>query len=72
MSDTKPKVPAEPRKEKEPTSVPVTYAKSQLVASTRFSAVDRDILAFALSDGAEYTLEQAEAALRSYKHREVK
>jgi hypothetical protein len=48
------------------------YTKSQLVASKRFSPIDKDILQVVLADDQHYTINQAEQAIERFKKKEAK
>ncbi|WP_145333349.1 hypothetical protein [Paenibacillus xylanexedens] len=48
------------------------YSKQQLIASNRFVAADKDILAVTLDNDMTYTLDEAERAVQAFKDKEVK
>ncbi|GAC42277.1 hypothetical protein [Paenibacillus popilliae] len=55
----------------EQTTAP-TYTKAQFLASSRFTAAQRDILAAVLADDKTYTDDEARKAVESYLRKEVK
>ncbi len=57
--------------ERENAGAPV-FAKAQLLASTRYSGVEKDVLRALLPDGASATHEQAARLLRQFQNMEVR
>lgn len=58
---------AEKKKEETPVAVPspVVFTKAKLLTLTRFAG-RRDLLSALLTDGKEYTLDQAETLIREF------
>jgi len=48
------------------------YTKQQIVTSSRFTPVERDVLIVLLKDDETYTLDQARAVLEEFLHKEVR
>lgn len=48
------------------------YTKQQIVTSSRFTPVERDVLIVLLKDDETYTLDQARAVLEEFARKEVR
>lgn len=54
------------------TKTAAQYTKQQIVTSSRFTPVERDILSVLLKDDETYTIEQARAVLEEFLRKEVR
>lgn len=49
----------------------ITFSKQQILKSTNFSRIEKDVLSVILKDDAQYTLEQVKKMLSDFKKRRV-
>jgi hypothetical protein len=60
------------KKVKEDTTKDVKFTKEQILGSTKFNLIERDILRALLKENAGYSLDEANKLLKEFNDKEVK